>query len=172
MQEESLEYDQRDVEGVVDVGIVVPSCFENPLKEESVNFLQDVLLGRKKAILPVSAVIGTYHIVTSYLGVSRVSAKSVLSELLKTRSEALYPEIGTDLASAALDYAAMYGIESWDGYLVALARKFGAKVVFSMDEELGESLKRKREAGFPVVVNPFATRKVGEYHKFLEKKKV
>ena len=166
MQKESSDY-----EGVIDVGVLVPSCFENPLKEESVNFLQDVLLGRRRALLPISAVMGAYHIVTNYLGVSRVSAKNVLSELLRTRSEALYPEIGMDLASTALDYAAVYGIESWDGYLVALARKFGAKVVFSMDEEMGESLKEQEEAGFPVVVNPFTMTKVREYHKFLEKRK-
>jgi len=170
MQEESLESDRREIEGVVDVGVLVPSCFGNPLKEESVNFVQAVLLEKKKALIPVTAVIGAYHIVTSYLGVSRVSAKSVLSDLLKTRSEALYPEIETDIASAALDYAAMYRIESWDGYLVALAQKFGAKIVYSMDEELGERLKEQKAAGFPIVMNPFTTRKVVEYHKFLEKK--
>ena len=166
MQEENSVY-----EGVLDVGIVVPSCFENPLKEESVAFLEEVLLMKRKALLPTSAVLGAYHIVTSYLGVGRMSARSVLSELLRTQSEVLYPSIGPDLASAALDYALAYGVESWDGYLIALARKFGAKVLFSMDEELGESLKLQKEADLPSVVNPFTARKVREYHNFLKRSK-
>ncbi|MGI0080414.1 MAG: hypothetical protein ACRECH_12420 [Nitrososphaerales archaeon] len=162
MHEESLGFQQ--FEGVPDVGVIVPSCFENPLKEQSVNFVHDVLLGRRKALLPVSAIIGAYHIVTSYLGASRVSVKGVLSELLKTRSGALYHEISTDLASIALDYAAARRIESWDGYLVALARKFDANLLFSMDEELGDTL----DGEGLIVVNPFAADKVRQYHKFLE----
>ncbi len=145
----------------------MPSCFENPLKEESVSFLQEVLLGRRKALLPVSAILGAYHVVTSYLGVSRVSAKKILSELLNTYSEALYPQITIDLASTALDYAATHDIESWDGYLVALARKFDAKLVFSMDEELGEGLDEEEL----VVVNPFRPGTVRQYRKFLQEKK-
>ncbi|MGI0081497.1 MAG: hypothetical protein ACRECH_17995, partial [Nitrososphaerales archaeon] len=50
----------------------------------------------------------------------------------------------TDLASIALDYAAAHRIESWDGYLVAMARKFDAKLLFSMDEELGDILDGRR----------------------------
>lgn len=168
MQEESSAY---DIEGVVDVGIVVPLCFENPLREDSVSFIHDVLLGSRKALIPITAVIGAYHIATNYLGVPRLSAKNVLSELLMTRSEAFYSEIGRDIASMALDYAAVYGIESWDGYLVALTRKLGLRVVFSMDEDLGEILKKEKEIGLPAVVNPFTRKKVLEYHKFLEVRK-
>jgi predicted nucleic acid-binding protein len=159
MQEESLGY----IEGVLDVSIVVPTCFENPLKEESVSFLREVLTGRKKVLLPVSAVIGTYHIVTSYLGVSRVSAKKILGELLATNSESFYPQITPNLASIALDYASVYGIESWDGYLVGLARRFNAKAIFSLDEELRDKIKEL------VVVNPFSKDRVRRYHKFLTK---
>lgn len=165
MQRESSVY-----EGVADVGVLVPSCFDNPLKEDSINFIQDVLLTKSKVLLPISVVIGAYHVATNYLGVPRLSAKGVLSELLRTGSEALYPLMGADVASNALEYAAMLRIESWDGYLVELARKFGAKVIFSLDEELGDTLKQQKETGFPAVVNPFPSRKVREYHRFLGKK--
>ena len=165
MQEESSGY-----EGVVDVGVLVPPCFDNPLKEESVDFLRNVLLARVRAIIPVSVVVEAYHVVTNYLGISRLSARSVLLNLLKTESRAFYPEIDTDLASTALDYATTYRVESWDGYLIALARKFGARVIFSLDEELGETLKLQKEPELPNVVNPFTASKVREYHKFLEKR--
>jgi predicted nucleic acid-binding protein len=165
MQEESSVY-----EGVLDVSILVPVCYSNPLTEDSINFLQDVLLQRRKALVPITTLVGAYHIVTNYLGVSRLSTKNILSDLLRTGSEAFYPKVTADLVMKGLEFAATYGIESWDGYLIALAKKFGARVLFSMDEELGESLKLQKEAGLPAVVNPFPAKKVHEYHSFLEKK--
>jgi len=44
MQEEN----SGSVEGVLDVSVIVPICFENPLKEENVEFLKEVLLGKRK----------------------------------------------------------------------------------------------------------------------------
>jgi len=147
-------------DGVTDVSIVVPSCFENPLREESVGFLADVLLLRRRAALPVAAVLGAYHIVTRYLGVPRVAAKAALAGLLRTASPALYPHVTPEVASDALDYASAYGVESWDGYLLSLARSFGTSVVYSLDEEL----KKVKEV---TVVNPFSAAKTKEYHKAL-----
>src|SRR5579871_5199648 len=115
MQEENSDY-----EGVLDVSILIPVCFTNPLTEDSINFLQDVLLQRRKALLPVTALVGAYHIVTNYLGVSRLSTKNILTDLLRTGSEALYPSVTTDIVSRGLEYAATYGVESWDGYLISL----------------------------------------------------
>jgi hypothetical protein len=65
-------------EGVVDVSIVIPSCFENPLKAHSIDLLADVLTQRKRAILPVSAILGAYHIATRYMRVPRLTVKKYL----------------------------------------------------------------------------------------------
>ncbi len=43
----SLDY----VEGVVDVSIIVPVCFDNPLKKYVAEFLEEVLALRKKGIV-------------------------------------------------------------------------------------------------------------------------
>jgi predicted nucleic acid-binding protein len=158
------------VDAVLDVSVVVPSCFENPLKKDSVRLVRDTLnRTRAGALLPTSAILGTYHIVTSYLGVSRVSAKNILAELLNTHSPALYGEITTDLASLALDYAATLNIESWDGYLLAVAKKFDARRILSLDQELAKSLGRGEGI---VVQNPFDPNKTKQYHRFLEDRKL
>ncbi|MFH0897433.1 MAG: PIN domain-containing protein [Candidatus Bathyarchaeota archaeon] len=156
--EGSLAYD-----GVLDVGVVVPACFENPLKEYSVNFLADVLSQRMRVVLPVTVVIGAYHITTRYLKVSRLEVKKVLEGLLRTRSPALYPNVRPELAVDALDYAVAYDIESWDGYLIALARSLQAKIVYSLDE----GLAKIREI---TVVNPFPRDKLQEYHSYVKAK--
>ncbi len=150
-------------EGVLDVSVIVPACFENPLKESCVTFLADVLSQKAKAALPVTAVIGAYHIATRYLRVSRLDVKKVLEGLLRTKSGALYPYVPPELAADALDYATTYNIESWDGYLISVARSLQAKVIYSLDE----GLAKVREIA---VANPFPRNKLQEYHAYVKAK--
>jgi len=159
----TLEASSAYPEGVLDVSVIIPACFENPLKEYSVAFLADVLSQKRRAAIPVTAVIGAYHIATRYLRAPRLAVKKVLEGLLGTRSPALYPNVSPELAADALDYAATYDIESWDGYLIAIARSLEAKIVYSLDE----SLSKAREIA---VANPFPGDKVQEYHEYLKAK--
>ncbi len=158
MLEESLAYP----EGVADVSIIAVACFENPLKDHSIAFLSDVLTQKKRVVLPVSSVVGAYHIATRYLKVSKVSAKKVLEGLLATKSPALYPRITPELAIDALDYATYYNIESWDGYLISLARSLGTTILYSLDKQLSKVNEIR-------VVNPFPEEAVKQYHEFMEK---
>ncbi|MEM3377966.1 MAG: hypothetical protein QW674_03340 [Candidatus Bathyarchaeia archaeon] len=155
--EESLAYP----EGVADVGIIVVACFENPLKEYGIAFLSDALSQKKRVILPISAVIGAYHIATTYLKASKVEVKKVLAGLLATKSPALYPQITTEIASNALEYATYFNIESWDGYLVSLAKILGASALYSLDKQLSKIKEI-------TVINPFPEEAVKKYHAFLK----
>lgn len=147
-------------EGVIDVSILVPCCFENPLKNHSIAFLSEVLRQERKALIPVSAVLGAYHINTRYLRVPRIAAKKILQGILDSGSHALYPYLSTHAAIDALDYSSTYNIESWDGYLIALARSQGATIVYSLDRELS----KVREI---TTVNPFPQKLVEQYHSYL-----
>jgi predicted nucleic acid-binding protein len=157
MRGESLAYP----EGVLDVSILVPACFENPLKEYSITFLSEVLTQKKRAALPVSTVLGAYHIATRYLRVPKLAVKKVLEGILRTGSPALYPHITPQIALDGLDYATAYDIESWDGYLLALTRSLGTTVIYSLDQELS----KVKEI---IVVNPFPQDKVRQYHEFID----
>ena len=98
-------------DGVVDVGILVPTCFDNPLKEHSTAFLADVLTQKKQATIPITTIIGAYHVATRYLRVPRMTVKKILGGILRTGSPALYPHVSPQVAQDALDYASTYGIE-------------------------------------------------------------
>jgi len=150
-------------DGVVDVSIIVPACFENPLKESSISFLSEVLLQKRRATIPVTAVIGAYHITTRYLGVPRVAVKKVMQGILTSKSPALYPYVTTEVALDALDYAMTYNIEPWDGYLISLTRSLGSTIIYTLDTELSKIKEI-------IAVNPFPQEKVKQYHSFLEKK--
>ena len=117
----------------------------------------------KLAALPVSAILGAYHIPTRYLRVSKVAAKNIFEGILRTESSSLYPSITPKTALDSLDYALAYNVESWDGYLVSLTRSLGSTIVYSLDEELS----KVREI---TVVNPFPSDAVKQYHRFLEEK--
>jgi predicted nucleic acid-binding protein len=110
--------------------------------------LQVVLTQKKRVAIPVSTVIGAYHVCTRYLGVPRVAVKRVLEDILSSGSPALYQSVGADSAREVLDYAASYGIESWDGYLISLTKKLGSSIVYTLDNDM----KRVKEVS---VVNPF-----------------
>ncbi len=148
------------VRGVVDVSIVVPACFENPLKEEAIDFLSAVLVQEVPAKIPVTAILGAYHIATRYIRAPREAVKNVLSSLLRTRSPAFFPDVSPYLAIEALRYAADFHIESWDGYLVALALFLGTNTIYSLDKELS------RVSHVRVVI-PFPEDKIREYHEYI-----
>ncbi|MBS7644126.1 PIN domain-containing protein [Candidatus Bathyarchaeota archaeon] len=150
-------------EGVLDVSILIPACFENPLKEYSIAFLSEVLTQKKRVALPVSAVLGTYHIATRYLRVPKIAVKKILEGILRSGSPALYPHITPQIALDGIDYAAAYDIESWDGYLIALTRSLGTTVIYSLDQELS----KVKEI---IVANPFPEDKVKQYHEFIDAK--
>jgi len=147
-------------DGVLDVSILVVACFDNPLKEHSVTLLREALAQEKRIALPISSIMGAYHIATRYLKVAKISAKKALGGILATRSPALYPQISPELAIDALEYATYYDIESWDGYLISLARGLRTTVVYSLDKELA----RVKEIA---VVNPFPEEAVKQYHEFM-----
>ena len=150
-------------EGVVDVGIIVVSLFKNPLQERAVELLSHILLQRKRATIPVAAILGAYHVATKYLKLPAVEVKKALVEMLETKSPAFYPYVFPEDAADALNYATYYRVESWDGYLVKLAKSIGNNIIYTLDE----SLRRIRDI---IVVNPFPQELVEEYHKFIQRK--
>lgn len=148
------------IEGVVDVGVLVPLCFDNPLRKPAIDFISAILLLKKHAIIPLTSIIGAYHITTRYLKVEKLVVKKILTGLMKTSSPAFYSHITRELAQEALEYATYYSVESWDGYLVALAKSLGTNILYTLDQEL----KKIKEM---MIITPFPQEKVREYHNYL-----
>jgi len=100
------------VDGIVDVSIIVLSHCENPAKNEAIDFLEEVLIGNIKAIIPVSSFIGAYHIMTRYL---RIDPEEVAKELCDTLTlrveEAFYEGLSVDTAIEAIMTAQKYNVE-------------------------------------------------------------
>jgi len=149
------------IEGVIDVGVVVIAHFENPARLHAFDFLKDVLLWKKRCLIPTSAIMGAYHVMTEYLGVDRDSACKALKKTLETRSPAFYGDLSVDMAIDALENALTYKIESWDGYLVYLAKNQKAPVIYSIDGKLARRVKEVK------VINPIPAEVFLEYNRWL-----
>ncbi len=162
--EEVLSKKAGPIEGVVDTGIVAIAHFRNPARETAFSFFSSILRLERRCVTPTSAFIGAYHIMTEYIGVDKVSAYRALSKTLETRSPALHEDISIDVAIDALSYANGYKIESWDGYLVALAKSYGAPVIYTIDQEMARKVK-----GI-AVVNPIPQENFRQYNKWLAEK--
>lgn len=65
-------------EGVIDLGIIVPACFENSLKGHRVKFLCEVMPQRRRIAPPTSAIVWIYHMATRYLRVPMAAAKKAM----------------------------------------------------------------------------------------------
>ncbi len=149
------------IEGIADTSIIIPVCFKNPLKKSATEFIAKILTLKRRIIIPIPAILGAYHIVTRYLRVSRFDVRKILVEMLQTESPALYPKINVDMAVDSLEMAAIYNIESWDSYLVALAKSLGAKTIFTLDKEMEKVAEVRIET-------PFHQQLIEEYHKYIK----
>ena len=152
------------IEGIVDTGIIVIAHFENPARESAFRFLKSVLTREKRCLIPVTTILGAYHIMTRYLGVEEVSAYKALAKTLETRSPAFHEDVSIDSALDGLTYALSYKIESWDGYIIHLAKKFRAPIIYTVDHELARKVKEIQ------VVNPIPPNTFGLYSRWLRER--
>ena len=84
-----------------------------------VKFLSDVLSRKKRAAIPVTAVLGAFHVTTRYLKLPATDVMKILIKMLETMSPAFYPHI---FLENAIEYATCYRIKSWDEYIIKLAK--------------------------------------------------
>ncbi|MGQ4834178.1 MAG: type II toxin-antitoxin system VapC family toxin [Candidatus Asgardarchaeia archaeon] len=124
--------------GIVDVGPIVLSHCENPAKNEAIDFIERVILGEINAVIPLTTFIGAYHIMTRYLRINREKAANELLATLELRSPVFLGDLSIDETISAIRNAFNFNIDGWDGYLVTLAEKIGASIIYTIDKKLAK----------------------------------
>lgn len=156
MKKESL-----DCEGIVDVGLVVVSHFSNPAKDEGLRFLRKVLNRKIKCVIPTSVFVGSYHIMTEYLGIPESKTANVLSTTLSLNSDAFFEDLRKEDIKSGFTHSASYNIEGWDGLLLGISDRLGTETIYSIDKKLAEKTEYN-------IVNPISNKKMNKYHSFIE----
>ncbi|MHA2244280.1 MAG: hypothetical protein ACXADY_04885 [Candidatus Hodarchaeales archaeon] len=153
----------NSIDGIIDVGCIVIAHFVNPIQTEMVEFLEPVLEWKQHLGIPNSTFLGAFHILTSYLRVSPVDAKKSLFDTFRLSSPCFIADIRKEVVTEALELATCYKVESWDGYLISLAKIFGTNVVYSID-------KKMDKVSEIIVRCPVEKEKMEEYHRWLSLK--
>jgi predicted nucleic acid-binding protein len=153
----------RTLEGIIDVGCIVVAHFDNPVQKEMIEFLEPVLEGKQSVGIPNSTFMGAFHILTSYLRVSPIDAKKSLMDTFRLESPCFIADIHKEVVTEALELATYYKVESWDGYMVALAKIYGTKIIYTID-------KRMKKISEIVVKVPVEEEKMKGYHEWLREK--
>ncbi|KXA90872.1 hypothetical protein AKJ57_03425 [candidate division MSBL1 archaeon SCGC-AAA259A05] len=150
--------------GILDVGIIAIAHFENPAQGEAFGFLSRILREGERCLIPLTTFLGAYHVMTEYLGVRRTQAERALRKTLETRSRNFYGDVAREYVLDALSCASDYKIESWDGYLISLAQKFEAPVIYTVDEEIDSEIETVE------AVNPIRPEVYSEYKEWLRER--
>lgn len=149
------------IDGIVDVGLIVISHCKNPAQKVALDFLKEILTRRKQCLIPVSCFLGAYFILTDYLHIDEDEASKLLRRTLETQSQAFYEDIDTSMGINSLRNASKYLIESWDGYLVAIAKAHSTSKIYSLDKKL------ERKIDDINVINPLSKKITRKYHKWV-----
>ena len=150
---------QARIEGIIDVGILVISHCENPAKEEMLTFLTKVLKKEIIAIIPYSAFLGAYHIMTTYLRTDRnETAKNLINTAMISR-DIFHQIIDAENIKYALEKSAQIKIDSWDGYLLSLMNQFQTNLIYSIDKKLEKICN---------VINPVSNDTMNHYNKWIK----
>ncbi len=152
------------LDGLVDVGIIVIAHFENPAAGHAREFLKKVFLSKIKAGIPLTTFLGAYHIMTKYLRLDPILVSRSLKRTLSLNSPIFIEDILKLDVIRSLEFASYFEIESWDAYLLSLAERYGAKVIFSIDEELKKKIGKNL-----LVVNPIPEDVMERYQDFIKK---
>ena len=153
-------------EAIVDVGIIVLAHFRNPARKYAAQLLLDALTLEKRILVPLNTYLGAYVIMTRYLKLRRDYVAKALLKTLSQESPAFYGDIHKNVAEKAIALASELNISSWDGYLIELAREFGIKKVYTIDEELANKLRDIK------IENPIPRNIMKEYHRYIHERMI
>ena len=153
-------------EALVDVGIIVLAHFRNPARKYAAQLLLDALTLKKRVLIPVSTYLGAYVIMTRYLKFRSDRVAKALLKTLSVESPAFYGGLPKAVAEKAVASASELNISSWDGYMIELAKEFGIKKIYTIDEELTKKIRDIE------IENPIPRNIMKEYHQYIREKMI
>jgi predicted nucleic acid-binding protein len=159
-----MPYAKLDFEAAVDVGIIVIAHFKNPARVYAAQLLLDALAFKRRILIPVSAYLGAYIIMTKYLKLRRERTAKALLKTLTLESLAFYEVIPKNVAKEAIVTASEIDVSSWDTYLIELAKNLGLKKIYTVDKELAEKVKDIQ------IENPIPEDVMRNYHDYVQKR--
>ncbi len=122
---------------LIDVGVLVLALEKNnPIRQKYLGIIEKCVRGEIRAYIPYTVILGTYHVLTTRFKVKPSDALDILKTFMESRKIRWIVDMNHAIILRSLEIASKLGIESWDGYILALAKKYGISVIYSIDTDL------------------------------------
>jgi len=114
---------------LIDVGIIV-LAFEknNPVRRKYLEIIEKSVRGEIEAYIPYTVILGAYHVLVVRFKVDPNEASKLLKTFMDSKKIKWIADIDRSITLRSLELASELRIESWDGYILALAEKYNIKV--------------------------------------------
>ena len=124
---------------LIDVGVLV-LAFEknNPVRQKYLEIIEKCVKGEIEAYIPYTVILGTYHVLTTRFKVKPSDALDILKIFMESRKIRWIADIDHTVVLMSLEIASNLRIESWDGYILALAKKYKISIIYSIDADLAK----------------------------------
>lgn len=159
MGKKEIRYDS-----IADVGPIALAIVNNPAREDALEWLNKVLKGEIKCVIPLSTIIGAFIVAVHYLGAKPREVAQRLELLVGVGKALWYADIDIDRVKESMRIAAMYSMDSWDAYLVSIMRDLGLHIVYTVDVDDFIEVENIQ------AVNPISEEKFRELQEWLKSK--
>ena len=149
---------------IADIGIIVIAHFKNPARTHAAKLLLEALTLQNHILIPVSAYLGAYIIMTEYLKLRSTHVAKALLKTLSLESPAFYEEVPKGIAEKAIATASELKLSSWDTYLVELAKGLRIKKIYTIDRQLATKIEDVK------VENPIPENAMRKYHQYIRER--
>ena len=122
-------------EAVVDVGPLAVCVVDNPVRDEALDWLTEVLRGEIRCVVPFSSVMGAHIVATSYLGADPCEVAYRLGLLVGVGEVLWFSDLSLNRVRRAFSLVERYGVDSWDGYLLTVMEDFDIHKIYTFDLE-------------------------------------
>ena len=124
---------------LIDVGILVLGLEKNnPLRQKYLEIIEKCVKGKIEAYIPYTVILGTYHVLTTRFKVDSSDALDILKTFMGSRKIKWISDMDHVVVLRSLETASKLRVESWDGYILALAKRYGIQIIYSIDTDLAK----------------------------------
>ena len=137
---------------------------KNPAQEDALEWLDRVLKGEIKCVIPLTTIMGAFIVAVHYLGAIPREVAHRLELLVGVGKALWYADISIDRVKKSMRVASLYSIDSWDAYLVSIMRDLKLTIVYTTDVKDFEKIEGLKPT------NPISAKKFQELQKWLRSK--
>jgi predicted nucleic acid-binding protein len=112
-----------------EVGALTIAFAGTPVSENALDYVRKGISGEISAVIPTTALLGTYHILRRRYNFPRNRAKNVVTNILDAHRIKWHSKVSVDELQNGLSSAQDHSIQGWDGYYSRIAQKYNATVL-------------------------------------------